>query len=124
MSHGKVQDYKVVWLPKALVRLAGIGRAIAWNLGIQVADKWRNRIFDPARQLEDFPRLGAVVRELGDKDIREVGFPPYRVIYRVTRDVCKELKESTMSPFPLRPLWLNLGLQSCKSCQNPTRSTP
>jgi toxin ParE1/3/4 len=33
--------------------------------------------------LEQFPRIGRVVPEEEDEDIREIILPPYRIIYRV-----------------------------------------
>ncbi len=82
---------KVIWMPKALANLADIGATIAWDHGIPVAEKWRDRIFGAAEQLESLPLIGAEVPEIGRNDIREVGFPPYRVIYRLRPDRCEIL---------------------------------
>lgn len=79
---------KVVWLPQAQGHFWNILATIRSERGDVVAAKWQRRIFDSAQQLEIMPHIGAEVPELGQTNIREVGFPPYRVIYRVSRDTC------------------------------------
>ncbi len=44
------------------------------------------RIVDRADGLPKFPRLGPVVAEYADEDLREVFEDPYRIVYRLRED--------------------------------------
>lgn len=55
----------------------------------QVAPDYAQTFIDGAvektRRLEAFPRLGRIVPEIGDEDIRELLYRQYRIIYIVDR---------------------------------------
>ena len=78
----------VEWSAYASEHLQEIVRTIALERGFAVARKWKARLESVADQLAFLPQVGSIVREIGRDDIREVGFPPYRVIYRVLKDSC------------------------------------
>jgi plasmid stabilization system protein ParE len=52
----------------------------------QAARKWVDDIFQKVEKLEDFPSSGRVVPELNRKDIREILYGHYRIIYRISSD--------------------------------------
>jgi plasmid stabilization system protein ParE len=50
------------------------------------ADKWVDAIFKAVERLEIFPESGRYVPEICKKDIREVIYGHYRIIYKVSSD--------------------------------------
>jgi len=44
-------------------------------------------LIESVRHLSAFPRLGRVVPEKNDENIREIVFKPYRIFYRVKDDI-------------------------------------
>ncbi|MCK5057639.1 MAG: type II toxin-antitoxin system RelE/ParE family toxin [Candidatus Aminicenantes bacterium] len=42
-----------------------------------------DNIFSSIEKLSDFPEIGRYVPEIKDKNIREIFFYPYRIIYRI-----------------------------------------
>ena len=51
------------------------------------ADSVINDIIERAKILERFPEMGKPVKELPDKDFRELLVKSYRVIYRVEKEI-------------------------------------
>jgi len=49
----------------------------------QFAEQLTNKIFEKAKNLEQFPQMGRVVPEIGRSDIRELIFKNYRIIYHL-----------------------------------------
>lgn len=43
-------------------------------------------ITDKVKTLTDLPRLGRVVPEIGEENVREIGMYSYRIMYEVMRD--------------------------------------
>lgn len=82
---------KVSWTERARADLAAIAITIAGERGRFVAEKWRNRLVASTGSLAKMPFIVGEVREVGREDIREVGVPPYRAIYRVRHDHCEIL---------------------------------
>lgn len=78
----------LIWTECARAQFDHILDNIAWECGIAVTERWQDKIDAALEIVPEHPFIGSEVRELGRKDIREVGVPPYRVIYRVTRDSC------------------------------------
>ncbi len=78
----------VIWLPQAQEQYREILETIRRECGDVVAAKWQRRIFDSAKQLESLPQIGMEVPEIRNEAIREVGFAPYRVIYRLSTTHC------------------------------------
>lgn len=79
---------KTAWTRYASERLDALLDEIAWERGTAVADKWEEQLFSAVSLLDFSPYLGGEVREIGEPHIREIGIPPYRIIYRVMRTHC------------------------------------
>ena len=73
---------KLRWTDLAEDRVYDIAAYIALD-NIAEAEKWIDNIFDYAQRLETFPESGRYVPEvLHRKDLRELIFGNYRIIYR------------------------------------------
>lgn len=73
---------KIKWTNQAENRVYEIAAYIALDSIIE-AEKWVEQIFNYVGRLEKFPESGRYVPELSDrKDIRELVFKNYRIIYR------------------------------------------
>ena len=76
---------KVIWSPLAIDRAVEQARYIAKdNPG--AAEKWLKGLFAAARQLERLPRMGRMVPEWENTDLRELSYGRYRIIYRIEAD--------------------------------------
>lgn len=73
---------KIRWSPLAIERVSDIAGYIAQEDGI-AAQKWVELIFDRVKQVKDFSRSGRCVPELNRKDVRELIYGNYRIIYRL-----------------------------------------
>lgn len=56
------------------------------QMSAKYADTLVDKIFEKAHLLENHPRLGRMVPELGREDIRELIYKQYRVVYRIVDD--------------------------------------
>lgn len=75
----------IEWTNLAQDRVYEIASYIASDSVIE-AEKWINNIFDYVQRLEKFPESGRYVPELIiRKDIRELVFKNYRIIYRTEK---------------------------------------
>lgn len=74
--------FKIIWSPRALASLQEIVSRISRDNPI-AAVEMGDRLVDKSLLLGSFPEFGAVFRELGRGDVRELAVPPYRIIYRV-----------------------------------------
>ncbi|HOE00241.1 MAG TPA: type II toxin-antitoxin system RelE/ParE family toxin [Kiritimatiellia bacterium] len=74
---------KVEWAPLAIDRVAEIAAYIAED-NPSAAEKWIRNIFVRVGQLRQFPRSGRAIPETTRKDIRELIWGNYRIIYRIT----------------------------------------
>jgi toxin ParE1/3/4 len=77
---------KILWSPSALASVEAIGAFIAQD-NRAAAERWVIGVFDATARLENFPRSGRVVPEVGATDVREVIFGSYRLIYNVGEHV-------------------------------------
>ena len=75
----------VRWSNQALADLEAIGDFIARDAP-SVAQVFVDRVFTAVKRLAVFPRLGRVVPEIGQEDIREIIFGSYRIVYVVSDD--------------------------------------
>lgn len=75
----------VTWSPHALDRVYEIADYLHKEHGADVFD-FLNRIFDSTAQLELFPESGRMVPEVNRKDIRELIWRGYRIVYQVKAD--------------------------------------
>ena len=73
---------QVNWSPRAIDDVAGIAAFIAED-SESYASAVTRQIFEKTAQLSEFPKLGRIVPEFGDEDVREVFVYSYRIIYRV-----------------------------------------
>ncbi|HBM16789.1 MAG TPA: plasmid stabilization protein [Lentisphaeria bacterium] len=78
---------RVEWTQLAQDRVFDIAAYISQD-SLTEAKKWVGRIFDYVKRLEMFPESGRNIPELsGRKEIRELIFGNYRIIYRVEQDI-------------------------------------
>lgn len=79
----------VEWTKRGELRLRQCHDYIA-NLtqDLSTAYKFEDGLIDVSLQLADFPQSGTIVREIGRKDIRELGYEGYRLIYKYTKSCC------------------------------------
>ena len=77
---------KVEWTQLAQDRVFDIAAYISQD-SFNEAEKWIDRIFDYVKRLETFPESGRSIPELPNrKEIREIIFGNYRIIYRIEKD--------------------------------------
>jgi toxin ParE1/3/4 len=73
---------EIRWTDQALLDIENIAEFIAKD-SETYAKIMVERFFEEAEILENFPLSGRIVPELNDKNIREIIFGNYRIIYRV-----------------------------------------
>ena len=73
---------KIIWSPLAIDKTSEIAGYIAKDKPT-VAQDWIDKIFQKVDILKSSPKLGRVVPEVRRKDVRELIFGNYRIIYRV-----------------------------------------
>jgi toxin ParE1/3/4 len=76
---------KITWSPLAIGRINEIADYIAAD-NPDAAIKWVDEIFEKVERIEDFPLSGRLVPELERKDMREILFGNYRIIYRIMKN--------------------------------------
>ena len=76
---------QVKWTPQALDDPEAVCLFIARD-SPQMASIFAERAFRTMDRVENYPRLGRVVPELGIEDIREIILGSYRLIYRIRQD--------------------------------------
>lgn len=75
----------VTWTEQAVDDLESICIFIARDAP-RYAELFAVRVFEATEGLEEFPRMGRIVSEVGRSDLREVIVQNYRVIYRLLAD--------------------------------------
>lgn len=73
---------RVVWSPLAIERVQAIAEEIARERPA-VAVRWVRGIFKRVHQLRQYPQSGRITPDLARPEIRQLPYPPYRIIYRV-----------------------------------------
>lgn len=81
---------KLSWSQRALDDLLDIGRFIARN-DPRAARRWVERLRQRAQEAARNPRLGRIVPEYSQEDLREVILGAYRIVYRVQEDTIEVL---------------------------------
>jgi toxin ParE1/3/4 len=76
---------KVVWSAAAREDLRAIAAYIAQN-NVPLAESYCLQLIEFADTAGDFPRLGRIVPEVEDENVREIIKPPYRIIYELFPD--------------------------------------
>ncbi len=74
--------FKIVWSRQAREDLLEIVSFIAQD-NQALAESFGYLLMSKVDSLSEFPKLGRVVPELQDQDVRELIFRSYRIIYRV-----------------------------------------
>ena len=72
---------KIIWSPLAIERVTEIARYIAQD-NPTAARKWLESIFVRVEQAQAAPTSGRIVPEINRKEIREILFGNYRIVYR------------------------------------------
>ncbi len=75
---------KIIWSPLAIDKTSEIAEYIAKDKPT-AAEEWVDKIFQKVDILKSSPEIGKVVPEIRRKDIRELIFGNYRIIYRVEK---------------------------------------
>ncbi|HXD33915.1 MAG TPA: type II toxin-antitoxin system RelE/ParE family toxin [Pyrinomonadaceae bacterium] len=74
---------KIFWTEPAVEDLRELHDYIARD-SQAYASRFVERLFSAVERLSDHPKLGRLVPEANDDDIRELLYRSYRIIYRVT----------------------------------------
>ena len=72
---------KIIWSPLAIERVTEIAHYIAQD-NPTASRKWVETVFSKVEQLKSSPASGRMVPEVNRKEIRELIFGNYRIIYR------------------------------------------
>ena len=73
---------RIQWSPLAVDRVSEIVDYIARDDPL-AADRWARSVFDRVKQVKDFSKSGRYVPEINRRDIRELVYGNYRIIYRI-----------------------------------------
>ena len=74
--------FKVIWSPEAVEDLEAIAEYIERDSEFY-AKAVVSKILDVARSIKDFPKIGRIVPEIGDENIREQFVYSYRLVYQI-----------------------------------------
>jgi toxin ParE1/3/4 len=73
---------KVVWSPLAVERATEIVNCIAQDKPL-AANKWIHTVFSKVDQVRSNPEIGRIVPEINERQIRELIYGNYRIIYHI-----------------------------------------
>jgi addiction module RelE/StbE family toxin len=76
-------EFKVVFAEQSERDLKSIARYISRHAGTHIATRFGNQLIDHALTLATLPERGRIVPEFGQRDIREIIFRSYRIVYRI-----------------------------------------
>lgn len=77
---------RIQWSPLAVDRVSEIAGYIAQDDPL-AAERWIHSLFDRVEQVTDFSKSGRYVPEIKRRDIRELIYGNYRIIYRAEKTV-------------------------------------
>jgi len=77
---------RIIWAPQAIEDVEALRAHVARD-STHYADLVVERIIASVERLQEHPRSGRMVPELGDESIREVIRGNYRIVYRLRQDV-------------------------------------
>lgn len=80
---------QIIWTHEALEQLTAIEDYISKDSPERAA-KFVDQLIEDAESLPDKPRMGGVVPEIANPDIRELIFKKYRIVYRLNAN-CIEI---------------------------------
>ena len=72
---------KIIWSPLAIERITEIAQYIAQD-SPAASQKWVENIFSKVERLQLSPASGRIVPEVNRKEIKEIIFGNYRIVYR------------------------------------------
>ena len=75
----------VKWTKNSLEELDEIAKYISRD-SPKFAKILVNQIFETARHLEQFPKLGRIVTEYHNPDLREIIYKNYRIVYLIKKE--------------------------------------
>jgi len=75
---------KIIWSPLAIDRASEIAEYISFD-NPTAANKWIDDIFENVLILQTSPKIGRKVPEINRKEIREIVYGNYRIIYRIEK---------------------------------------
>jgi addiction module RelE/StbE family toxin len=75
---------KIIWSPLAVERTSEIAEYITSD-NPSAAIAWVEKIFEKVELLKLSPKMGREVPEISRKEIREILFGNYRIIYRIEK---------------------------------------
>jgi plasmid stabilization system protein ParE len=81
---------KIKWTPQSLGDIEAIANFIARDSDYY-AQMFTSKVFTMVEHLEVFPESGRVVPELNRKEIKEIFFGNYRIIYRIKSELIEIL---------------------------------
>ena len=73
---------KVIWTKEALERLSDIEEFIAQN-NPQRAEKFINLLIEQGESISQNPKIGRIVPEISNPNLRELITKKYRIVYRI-----------------------------------------
>ncbi len=79
------QVEKIIWSPKSIKNLEEISEYISINSPFY-APVFIQKILNSVERLKDFPNSGRIVPEFNNKNLREIIFHNYRIVYRLRRN--------------------------------------
>ena len=79
-------DYQVILSPKAIEDLEAIVRYVAAE-SPQAARKIGQQLIEKTKELSQYPLRGQRVPEFDDENIRQLIIRPYRIVYRVEKNI-------------------------------------
>ena len=77
--------YRLAWSPEAIEDIEGIASHIERD-SPWYARAVASKIVETAETIPDFPELGRMVPEIGDRTIRERFVYSYRLVYRIEQE--------------------------------------
>ena len=75
---------KLIWAPLAIEKVIQIAQYIALD-NPSASIKWVENIFKRTEQIKFFHESGRIVPEVGRKNIREIIYGNYRIIYKIQK---------------------------------------
>jgi plasmid stabilization system protein ParE len=75
---------KIIWSPLAIDRASEIAEYISLD-NPTAAIRWIDDVFEKVLILNSSPQIGRTVPEIKQKEIREIIFGNYRIIYRIEK---------------------------------------
>ena len=76
---------KIIWSPLAIDRASEIAEYISMD-NPTAASQWVDNIFEKVLILKSSPKMGRTVPEINRKEVREIIFGNYRIIYRIEKN--------------------------------------